>query len=183
MEINFNLTQEITRQGLDEVKLLDEVFKIRTAIIYDWGNWKVSTANSSPDFIVFTYKNCIEFIVNIHVGLIVSLRFSNAYEGKLFNKVAIGDMVKQLLTVNPDIVFDEHVIAWDDSFEVEFEIDNDSETIPSLEEVLDNKITTITVRNYDLSFVIVAADQMPESWIEMQSKRYGKLSSDEDLNW
>ena len=161
MEINFDLTQEITRQGLDEVKLLDEIFKIRTAIIYDWVNWKASTASGSPDFIVFTYKNCIEFIANIHVGLIVSIRFINAYKGKLFNKVAIGDMVKQLLTINPDIVFDEHVIAWDDSFEIEFEIDNDSETIPSLEEVLDNKITTITVRNYDLSFVIVAADQMP----------------------
>jgi len=170
--MDIDLTQEITQEGLREVKLQAEALKIRSHVILDWQNWEASSINGSPDFLVYTYKSCIEFLVNIHIGLIVGMRFSQGYAGKLFGKVSIGDTVAQLKTVNEHIVFDEEFIGWDDGFAIEFELDNNGESISTLEEVENNRIVSITVSNRGLSSIFIATQQMPESWLEIQRERY-----------
>lgn len=161
----FSLDQPIDeKRGLATIKILDSFLSIRNFVVEDAMNWKISAQTLSPDLILYTYKKALNFIVNIHLGCIVGIAFSENYTGKLWNQIGIGDTIEDLLSIRNDVSFDEYTVLLDDNRSIYIDIDNDQCDIRSLESIKQNKITQISVIDWDLGIASLSFDRLPVEW-------------------
>ncbi len=93
----------------------------------------------------------IRIKLNILKQKIYRIEFLTGYNGATIDGIRIGSTVKELCDSRNDIYFDEqYILVGKYPYELVIEIDNNDNTIYSLEEVYNNKITKIIVENREI---------------------------------
>lgn len=162
-----NLDQPINEKtGLATIKLLDSFLSIRNLVVEDAMNWTIKAHSIAPDFILYTYKKSLTFVVNVHLGCIVGIIFSENYTGKLWNKLGVGDTIEHLLSIRNDVSFDEDTIFLDENRSISIQIDNNQEDIESLDSIKNNKIIHISITHWDLGIASFKFNKLPIEWEE-----------------
>jgi hypothetical protein len=136
--------------GVGEVNLLDNISVLRKSILNhvevhepganSFGPWEISFV--FPDWNLFSYESSINIYSSIYNGLIIMIELTGNYKGSV-NGISIGASVRELLSVYPTLTFDDEILEVPD-LDLQFEIDS-NEDFNSINDVLDNKITSITI--------------------------------------
>lgn len=172
--ITIDLHENIQETGFGSIHLLDELFKIRGHIIQNEADWEISQATWTPDFIKYTYKEAVDFVVNVHLGCITSMCFRGHFKGKLWSQIGIGDTVKKLVQTRDDVYFDGPILHLKNNFNLIFDIDNQGMDISSLEAVLDHKIVSISISKEEYDAIEIGAQALPQTWKQfLQHKHSG----------
>ncbi|MCP4437997.1 MAG: hypothetical protein GY810_03560 [Aureispira sp.] len=93
----------IPRKGLSKIKLGDNILLLRPFINSQAKDWAVQLPSSSgrnleiPDFIEYSFKQSIYFSVNIYLGIITAIRFSNDFFGAFYRDFGVGSLVGDLI--------------------------------------------------------------------------------------
>jgi len=173
--VRINLDEGIEENGFGNIQLLDSFFKIRRNLMLNPKEWAIETRTWVPDFISYVFQDSIEFVVNVHLGYIVSIKFKGSYKGKFLGKVGVGDTIRKLKELISDLAFDEAILFPRDNMNIQFEINNDNQDINSLEEVADKIITGIVINDKEFSSVSFAATEMPSSWKKFLLKKNSSI--------
>lgn len=157
--------------GIGPIKLLSNVFDLRKLILKDvelvcpsmnhCGDWDCRFA--FPDWVVFRYRNALEVVSNIYTGLIVRINLFQGYKGQLWSAIGIGSLVRDLVSLRPNLSFDENILTTEDDFSIQFEIDSD-DVIYDLAEVMDNRIVKIAICAFDFESLPYGALRIPDEW-------------------
>ena len=96
-------------------------------------------------------ENRIRITIDILKQKIYRIDFLIEYYGTTIDGVGIGSTVKELCESRSDIYFDEqYILVGKYPYDLIIEIDNNDNTIYSLEEVYNNKITKLIVENKEI---------------------------------
>jgi hypothetical protein len=93
----------------------------------------------------FSLWDSIDFDIDIFTGELKEIKVYGNFSGKVDGKIGIGSTVRELREWNPDLSFDEYLIAVGEGDLIIMTDYNDGDDIPSIEEVLDNKIISIKI--------------------------------------
>lgn len=103
-----------------------------------------------PKYYEYCLLESLTLVVNIFSTAVCKVTAQNKYEGKFLDMIGIGTPIAKLLEIRSDVSFDmEHVIVGDD-YDLMLRIDNDDNTIHSLDEISHNRIVEIIVEDRKL---------------------------------
>lgn len=161
----------IPEQGIGEIKLLENAFSLRPIILSNTlstrkSDWTFTTVTQFPDWLNFNYKDSLTITINIYTGKIVSLTVKNQYTGKIFDSIGIGSLVKDLFNLDSGFYYDEldEYILHKEDFNIQFDLDMLNRLSFTEQDVLNSKITEITILNHPQSTTIVGATEFPIEW-------------------
>lgn len=87
----------IPRKGLAQIRLGDNILLLRPFMKQEPNNWKASLPDTLPDFIEYSFKDSIYFSVNIYLGIITAIRFTNDFFGAFYRDFGVGSLVGDLM--------------------------------------------------------------------------------------
>jgi hypothetical protein len=162
----------IPGKGIGEIVLLENAFSLRPLILSNTLSekeidWTFQTQKQFPDRMTFNYKNILLVDVNIYTGKIISITVKKGFTGKIYETIGIGSTVKDLLSIDSAFYYDEadeYMYHKTDS-NMYFDIDVANRLSPTDEEVLNSKITAITILNSTQSSISIGATEFPKEWI------------------
>ena len=110
--------------------------------------WRVKAIY--PKYYEYSLDESLILLVNIFTTKICKITAQKMYEGKYLDKIGIGTPIAKILEIRSDVSFDmENVIIGED-YDLILRIDNDDNTIYSLDEIINNKIIEIIVEDRSL---------------------------------
>lgn len=86
----------IPRKGLAQIRLGDNILLLRPFMQQQPNDWKV-TLSTPPDFVEYSFKDSISFSVNIYLGIVTAIRFSNDFFGAFYRDFGVGSLVGDLM--------------------------------------------------------------------------------------
>ena len=157
--------------GVGPLKLLDKVFTVRRLMLdslpITWGSsprqgpWEMGVL--FPDWNRFSYQDTIHIYSLIYTGLIVEIKVTGAYLGKV-RGIGIGSTVRDVQQAFPTVSFDEDIVLVTE-LDLQFTIDA-ADGFNDLAEVADNRVTSISVcaSQHSLTRGATSLDFAPGGW-------------------
>lgn len=161
-------TNILLGQGLENVHLGQNILTLRDEIAAtpnDWTIELVSTLQKGiPDVIDYTFKDSIRLRVNLYLGVIASIQLYNQYKGSFCTYYGLGTLVNDLQDAEDfRVSFDEEYVLIN-SNELILSIDNNNDTIDSLEEVAYDPVTSILLEHPTYARNSYHSEELMELW-------------------
>jgi hypothetical protein len=158
-------------QGIGQIRLLENAFSLRQYILSNTLSgqkieWTFTTNPQFPDWLTLNYMDNLIVGINIYTGKITSLTVKNNYKGKVFGTIGIGSLVSDLFKKDDKFYYDEldEYILHRDDINIQFDLDLMNRLTFNYDEVLNSRITEITILNHEQSSTIVGATEFPKEW-------------------